>query len=124
VAEGKIVISWTDEAMNSLVGCQECSRGCDRCYARLPVCRFSKRRMTNRDNRYSDLVETVRKPALRDGVEEEREGLRFTGRILFNPAKLYEFSRKKVTCNLVFVDEFSDLLHRAVPIQVPVVSRQ
>jgi protein gp37 len=118
VAEGKIGISWTNEAMNSLVGCQECSRGCDGCYARLRVYRFAKCGITNRDNRYSDLVEMVRKPALRDGVEVEKQQLRFTGRILFNPAKMYQFLRNNAPGNLVFVDEFSDLLHKAVPMDV------
>jgi protein gp37 len=51
-------------------------------------------------------------------VEEEREELRFTGKILFNPAKLYAFRKKHTPGNLVFVDEFSDLLHPAVPMDV------
>ena len=118
MAESKIGISWTDEAMNSLVGCRECSRGCDRCYARMRIYRFSKCSATNRDNRYSDLVEIVRKPAPRDGVEAEKGELRFTGRILFNPAKMYAFLRNNAPGNLVFVDEFSDLLHGAVPMDV------
>lgn len=110
MAEGKIGISWTDEAMNSLVGCKECSRGCDRCYAKLRVYRFSKCRVTNSDNRYSDLIKITRTPA--------SQRLSFTGRILFNPAKLYEFRRNKTPGNLIFVDEFSDLLHSAVPMDV------
>ena len=118
MAKGNIGISWTNEAMNSLVGCQECSQGCDRCYAKMRVYRFSTNRVTKRDNRYSDLVEIVRNPALRDGVEEEKQSLRFTGRILFNPAKMYEFVKNTVPGNLVFVDEFSDLLHKAVPMEV------
>jgi len=118
VAKDNIGISWTNEAMNSLVGCQECSRGCDQCYARMRVYRFSKASVTNHDNRYSDLVEMVRKPALPDGDEEEKQELRFTGRILFNPAKMYQFLRNNAPGNLVFVDEFSDLLHSAVPLDV------
>ncbi len=118
MAEGKIGISWTDEAMNSLVGCQECSKGCDNCYARLRIYRFSKCSVTNRDNRYSDLVEIPQEPDLRKGAGNEKGKLRFTGRILFNPAKLYAFRKNNVPRNLVFVDEFSDLLHRAVPMDV------
>ena len=118
MAKGNIGISWTNEAMNSLVGCQECSRGCDGCYARMRVYRFSKASRTNHDDRYSDLVEMVQKPALRDGITAEKGELRFTGRILFNPAKMYAFLRNNAPGNLVFVDEFSDLLHSAVPMDV------
>ena len=118
MAKGNIGISWTNEAMNSLVGCKECSRGCDRCYARMRVYRFSESSVTNSDGRYSDLVEFVRKPASRAGVEEQKGELRFTGRILFNPAKMYKFMKNTVPGNLVFVDEFSDLLHSAVPMDV------
>ena len=118
MAKSNIGISWTDEAMNSLVGCQECSRGCDSCYAKMRVYRFSKNGVANRDNRYSDLVEMVRKPALRGGVDEKKQELRFTGRILFNPAKMYQFLKNDDPGNLVFVDEFSDLLHQAVPMEV------
>lgn len=91
MAKSKIGISWTDEAMNSRVGCQERSRGCDSCYARMRTYRFSKSRVTNSDGRYSDLVEMVPKPALQGCAEEKKEYLRFTGRILFNPAKMYAF---------------------------------
>jgi len=118
VAKDNIGISWTNEAMNSLVGCQECSQGCNHCYAKMRVYRFLKNGVTNRDNRYSDLVEMIQKTALRDGVEEEKQELRFTGRILFNPAKMYQFLRNNAPGNLVFVDEFSDLLHTAVPMDV------
>ena len=118
MAKGSIGISWTNEAMNSLVGCREYSRGCDHCYARMRIYRFSKCSVTNSDNRYSDLVEMVRKPAAHGGVEAEKEHLRFTGRILFNPAKMYAFLRNNAPGNLVFVDEFSDLLHTAVPMDV------
>lgn len=118
MAEGKIGISWTDEAMNSLVGCKECSRGCDRCYAKMRVYRFSKASKTNHDDRYSDLVEMVRKPVVQGGVDAEKDALRFTGRILFNPAKMYKFLNNNAPGNLVFVDEFSDLLHSAVPMDV------
>ena len=118
VAKSNIGISWTNEAMNSLVGCKKCSRGCDQCYAKLRVYRFSKCSVTNRDGRYSDLVEFVRKPASRDRGEEQKDELRFTGRILFDPAKLYALDRKRGFGNFVFVDEFSDLLHEAVPMDV------
>ena len=60
----------------------------------------------------------VRKPALRDGDDEKKQELRFTGRILFNPAKMYQFLKNNAPGNLVFVDEFSDLLHSAVPMDV------
>jgi len=118
VAKGNIGISWTNEAMNSLVGCQECSQGCDQCYARMRIYRFSKCSVTNSDNRYSGLVEKVRKPAVQSGAEAEEEHLRFTGRILFDPAKLYALEGNKAFGNFVFVDEFSDLLHEAVPMDV------
>lgn len=118
MGEDKIGISWTDEAMNSLFGCQECSKGCDHCYAKLRMYRFSRGEVTNRDGRYSDLVELSTRSVARDGVEGEREELRFTGRVLFNPAKLYAFRKNHVPGNLVFVDEFSDLLHRVVPMDV------
>ena len=118
MAKDNIGISWTNEAMNSLVGCQECSRGCDGCYARMRVYRFSKCSVTNSDDRYSDLVEIARTPASRGGAEEAKERLRFTGRILFNPGKMYAFLRNNAPGNLIFVDEFSDLLHSAVPMDV------
>lgn len=117
MSEGKIGISWTDQAMNSLVGCRECSKGCENCYARLRIYRFSKSEVHNRDGRYSDLVETYTMPAVKGGVEQDVEKRRFTGRILFNPAKLYACFKFK-SGSLVFVDEFSDLLHRAVPMEV------
>ena len=118
MAEGKIGISWTDETMNSLMGCRECSRGCDRCYARMRIYRFSKCSGTNRDGRYNDLVEFVPKPASCDGGEEQKDKLRFTGRILFHPAKLYALDRKRGFGNFVFVGEFSDLLNEAIPMDV------
>lgn len=118
MAKNNIGISWTNEAMNSLVGCQECSRGCDRCYARMRVYRFSKCSITNSDDRYSDLVEIARTPDARASAKEVKEQLRFTGRILFNPAKMYKFLNNNAPGNLVFVDEFSDLLHSAVPMDV------
>jgi protein gp37 len=120
MAEGNIGISWTDEAMNSLFGCQECSKGCDHCYARMRVYRFSRdKKRANRDKRYSGLVEISKRPLSRDSVESGKKDLRFTGKILFNPAKLYAFDNKShFPRSLVFVDEFSDLLHRAVPMDV------
>jgi protein gp37 len=113
VAKSNIGISWTNEAMNSLVGCQECFRGCDSCYAKMRVYRFSKNGVANRDNRYSDLVKMVPKLSVQSDDDAEKEHLRFTGQILFNPAKLYAFLRSNACGNLVFVDEFSDLLHEA-----------
>jgi protein gp37 len=118
VTEGNIGISWTDEAMNSLVGCKECSLGCKKCYARMRIYRFAKCSVTNSDNRYSDLVKMVPNLSVQNDDEDEKEHLRFTGQILFNPAKLYAFLRNNASGNLVFVDEFSDLLHEAVPMDV------
>jgi len=71
VAKSNIGISWTNEAMNSLVGCQECSRGCESCYARMRIYRFSKCSATNHDNGYSDLVEIARTPGSRAGTEDQ-----------------------------------------------------
>ncbi len=56
-------------------------------------------------------------PVVNGCVEQEVGKRRFTDRILFNPAKLYACFKFKFG-SLVFVDEFSDLLHRAVPMDV------
>jgi len=117
VGEGKVGISWCTEVLNSLYGCRECSKGCNGCYARLRIFRFSKSKIHNRDNRYSDLVETFTETEVTNGIEKEVVKRRFTDRILFNPAKLYA-CLKFPPRSLVFVDEFSDLLHHAVPMEV------
>jgi len=117
VNEDGIGITWTNRAMNSLYGCAECSKGCNHCYARRRIYRFSSSKAANHDGRYSDLVETIKKTVVRDGVEEEIEERRFTGRILFNPARLYGCTKYEPG-ERVFVDEFSDLLHKAVPMEV------
>jgi len=117
VGEGKTGISWCTEVLNSLYGCGECSKGCKECYARLRIYRFSKSHTHNRDGRYNDLVDTYTETEVTNGVEQEVVKRRFTDRILFNPAKLYacfKFSPK----SLVFVNEFSDLLHQAIPMEV------
>lgn len=117
VNEGDIGISWTNEAMNSLYGCTECSNGCEHCYARMRIYRFASNEAANHDGRYGELVETSNKAVVRNGVEKKTKELRFTGRILFNPARLYGCLKSKPG-NLIFVDEFSDLLHKAVPMEV------
>lgn len=117
MSESKVGISWCTTVLNSLYGCREYSKGCEGCYARLRIFRFSKSETHNRDGRYSDLVETYTKRVVTNGIEQEVVRRRFTDRILFNPAKLYTCS-KMPPGSLVFVDEFSDLLHRAVPMEV------
>lgn len=117
MGEGKVGISWCTEVLNSLYGCRECSKGCESCYARSRIHRFAMSEIHSRDGRYSDLVGTYTEPGVKDGIEQEKVKRRFTGRILFNPAKLYACF-KLPSGSLVFVDEFSDLLHRTVPMDV------
>src|SRR6185437_11588593 len=94
-------ISWTDGTLNSLYGCSECSVGCRMCYAVKRVHRHSLNSRVNRDERFDGLV----------------AGRRFTGRILFDPKHLYSVL-KVGEPKRIFVNEFSDLLHEALPMEV------
>jgi protein gp37 len=51
------------------------------------------------------------------GKKQEQRRKYFAGRVLFNPARLYEILKVKAP-KQVFVNEFSDLLHAAVPMEV------
>lgn len=103
MTEGNIGISWTDEAMNSLVGCKECSLGCDKCYARMRIYRFSKCSVTNSDYRYSDLVKMVPKLSVQSDDEAEKEHLRFTGKIL-----LTKRAHRLAELNAAVIKEFGE----------------
>jgi protein gp37 len=94
-------ISWTDGTLNSLYGCSTCSTGCRLCYAVNGVYRHSRNARMNPDGRFDGLV----------------DGGRFTGELLFDPRHLYAVLKEK-TPRKIFVNEFSDLLHGALPIEV------
>jgi len=94
-------ISWTDGTLNSLYGCSACSVGCRLCYAVNRVHRHSCNPKLNHDHRFDGLV--------RDH--------RFTGEILFDPKHLYGVL-KDLNPKMIFVNEFSDLLHEALPIEL------
>ena len=91
-------ISWTDDTMNSLYGCWPCSSGCRLCYAVKNVHRASTNGKLNVDGRFDGLV----------------NGKGFTGELLFDPKHLYAILEKRES-RLVFVNEFSDLMHEALP---------
>jgi protein gp37 len=94
-------ISWTDGTLNSLYGCSACSVGCRLCYAVNRVYRHSWNLKLNRDERFHGLV--------MDG--------RFTGEVLFDPEHLYAVLKDRKP-KMIFVNEFSDLLHDALPMKV------
>ena len=94
-------ISWTDGTLNSLYGCSECSVGCRNCYAVNRVARHSRNSKVNSDGRFKGLV----------------KGRRFTGKLLFDPKHLYSVLKVKEP-KRIFVNEFSDLLHEALPMEV------
>ena len=94
-------ITWTDATMNSLYGCSVCSTGCRLCYAANRVHRHSQNPRLNGDGRFNELVN--------DG--------QFTGELLFDPGHLYAVLKEK-TPRRIFVNEFSDLLHEALPMEV------
>ncbi len=102
-------IAWTNETMNSLYGCSLCSQGCTECYAKSNLVRFAANPVLNKDHRFDDLVRVKE-------VDGEQV-YTLTGRILFNPSHLYSALRDK-TPKRVFVNEFSDLLHEALPLDV------
>lgn len=94
-------ISWTDGTLNSLYGCGECSVGCRLCYAVKRVDRHAGNPQLNSDGRFDGLV----------------RGKRFTNQILFDPKHLYAVLNDWKP-KMVFVNEFSDLLHDALPTEV------
>ena len=94
-------ISWTDATLNSLYGCSACSVGCRLCYAMNRVNRHSLNPRMNGHGRFDGLV--------KDG--------RFTGQLLFEPRHLYAVLKVKAP-RRIFVNEFSDLLHDALPMKV------
>jgi protein gp37 len=117
VALNKTGISWTEEILNSLYGCKECSKGCAHCYAVNRAFRFSKNPALNRDGRFSGLVKVIDKTVVENGKKKQVSQKYFTGRILFNPGRLYAILKARKP-KKVFVNEFSDLLHPAVPMEV------
>ncbi len=110
-------ISWTGGTLNSLYGCTECSKGCTHCYAVNRVYRFSRNGGINKDRRFDGLVKEIKTAVVENGKKKEVRRKYFTGQILFNPGRLYEILKVK-TSKRVFVNEFSDLLHPAVPMNV------
>lgn len=94
-------ISWTDGTLNSLYGCSECSVGCRLCYAVKRVARHSRNSKINKDGRFSGLVNRGR----------------FTGKLLFDPKHLYSVLKVREP-KRIFVNEFSDLLHESLPMEV------
>jgi protein gp37 len=95
--------------MNSLYGCTQCSEGCTECYAKSNLVRFSSNPVLNSDHRFDDLVHEHE-------VGDERV-ITLTGRILFNPSHLYSALGDKKP-KRVFVNEFSDLLHEVLPLDL------
>lgn len=94
-------ISWTDATLNSLYGCGACSVGCRLCYAVKRVDRHASNPRLNTDGRFDGLV--------RDG--------RFTNQILFDPQHLYAVLKDR-NPKRIFVNEFSDLFHEALPMEL------
>ncbi len=94
-------ISWTDGTLNSLYGCAECSVGCRLCYAVDRVYRHSRNPKLNSDGRFDGLVKNGR----------------FTDELLFDPAHLYAVLKDRKP-KMIFVNEFSDFLHDALPMEV------
>lgn len=94
-------ISWTDGTLNSLYGCTACSTGCRLCYAVKRVFRHSQNPKMNGDGRFDGLVGNGR----------------FTGELLLDPRHLYSVLNEK-TPRRIFVNEFSDLLHEALPMEI------
>ena len=94
-------ISWTDGTLNSLYGCVECSVGCRLCYAVGRVYRNSCNPKRNGDGSFNGLVKNGR----------------FTGKLLFDPAHLYSVLTDRDP-KMIFVNEFSDLLHDALPMEL------
>ena len=94
-------ISWTDGTLNSVYGCGACSVGCRLCYAVKRVDRHASNPRLNTDGRFDGLV--------RDDL--------FTNQILFDPKHLYGVLSER-NPKMVFVNEFSDVLHEALPTEV------
>jgi protein gp37 len=94
-------ISWTDSTLNSLYGCSECSVGCRLCYAVKRIARHSRDSKVNKDGRFDGLVNRGR----------------FTGKLLFDPKHLYSVLKVRES-KRIFVNEFSDLLHESLPMDV------
>ncbi len=108
-------ISWTDGTMNSLYGCSSCPDGCRRCYAVPRVHRHCMNPRQNTDGRYDELTR-VTKWTIKNGIEKPLKMI-FTGRVLFDPKHLYQVLRNK-NRKMIFVNEFSDLFHNAIPMDV------
>src|ERR1700756_1409914 len=94
-------ISWTAGTLNSLYGCGACSVGCRECYAVKRIYRHSCNPRLNHAGRFDGLVVNNR----------------FTNEILFDPAHLYSVLSDRDP-KMIFVNEFSDVLHDAMPIEV------
>ncbi len=94
-------ISWTDGTLNSLYGCSKCSVGCRNCYAVSRIRRHSSNPRVNADGRFNGLIEDDQ----------------FTGKILFEPKHLYSVLKARKP-KRIFVNEFSDLFHELVPLEV------
>ena len=94
-------ISWTDGTLNSLYGCAECSVDCRLCYAVGRVYRNSCNPKRNGDGRFNGLVKNER----------------FTDKLLFDPMHLYAVLTDRDP-KKIFVNEFSDLLHDALPMEL------
>jgi len=110
-------ITWTQDVLNSLTGCKKCSIGCDGCYALKNLVRFSANPVLNNDGRYSDLVSSTTHDCCKDGILLGKPVYDFTGKILFQPRRLYSALRFREP-RLVFVDEFSDLFNVAVSMDI------
>ncbi len=94
-------ISWTDGTLNSLYGCSKCSVGCRNCYAVTRIKRHALNSRLNRDGRFDGLVSNDS----------------FTGKLLFDPKHLYAVLNDR-TPKRIFVNEFSDLLHESLPLDL------
>lgn len=94
-------ISWTDGTLNSVYGCAACSVGCRLCYAVNRVHRHATNPKLNHDGRFDDLTLNGR----------------FTDQIFFDPKHLYTVLKDRRP-KMIFVNEFSDLLHDAIPMEV------
>lgn len=92
----KTGISWTDATWNPVRGCSRVSEGCRNCYAEFQAAR---------------IVRMGRgKPTPYDGLVRFAVAPRWTGQVVFDPAKLAEPLRWRKP-RRIFVNSMSDLFH-------------
>jgi len=102
------MIQWTEDTLNSLLGCFMCSPGCYHCYAIDDLWRMGHNpKLGIDDSPYAGLVE-------KHPVTGKRN---WTGRIRFLPHKLYAVLRQKRS-RMYFVNSLSDLFYERLPQEI------